>query len=158
GDADPPAAGSGRVRVGVATARPDTGAAFAPATVVSLSQGGQQARAARLAVEVRASFARRATQVQADALLAARSALLDDVTLVVHGLDTALIHGGTGLDSAEPDPGFRIVGLDLADVTVAPEPTDDTQTATVRYTGRVMVWPGGAGETPGRIVATEPLL
>ncbi|MBC6462881.1 hypothetical protein [Actinomadura sp. HBU206391] len=148
--------GSGRVEIGVVGARPDTGRGFSPGGTLSGPDGSR--RVVPLAVEVRASLARRATGAGDAALLTARTALLEDVTLVVHGLDVAVAHGGGGLDGAGDDPGFKVLGLDLAEVTVAPTPTGDDQHAVVSYLGRVLVWPPGTAQTLGLIPAVDVVI
>jgi hypothetical protein len=156
GSPAPLADGSGRIEIGVVSAGTDTDRAFSPGGTLVWPADSQ--RVVPLTAQVRASFTRKASGGQDAQLLTARTALLDDVTLVLHGLDTAAAHGGTGLDGAAADPGFKVLGFDLADVTVAPAPVGAVQQAAVSYNSRLLVWPPGTTETPDRIAVVDAVV
>ena len=155
----PLGAGAGRVAVGLADAAPDIGRGFAPGD--RLPPTGDPPAATRvlpLTASVAMAFSRRAASTADTDLRAARRALLEDVTLVVHGLDDQPVRTGAALAAANPDPGFSVLDFSLTKLTVAPAPTGEEQAASVTYAARLLVWPPGTAGEVGIVSAVDALV
>jgi hypothetical protein len=152
------ALGAGVVQVAVASVLPPAEDDFAAGRVLPPASSSQRVRVVRVDALVRTTFARRAGDAGDAALRQARSALLDDVTLVVHGLDDAAARSGGTFAGDDADPGFRVLGLSLASVDLPADPTSDIQHAAAAYTADVLVWLPGTGGILDRIPAVDMVL
>ena len=158
GAPDPLGAGAGRIAIGLADAAPDGTRGFAPGD--RLPPSGDPPAASRvvpLTASVAIAFSRRAATAGDVGLRAARRALLEDLTLVLHGLDDQPVRTGAALATANPDSGFTVRSLSLATLTVALAPAGDQQAATATYAAELLVWPPGQAAEVGIISAADVL-
>jgi hypothetical protein len=158
----PPAlpSGEGRVLIGVADVAPDSTRGFAPGDRRPEAEfpPAVRIRVVPVRATVTLAFRRRGASASDADLRAARRTLLEDVTLVLHGLDAETTRTGANLGGAGPDPGFAVGEFVLSDVTVSAAPTGDEQTATASYLARLLVWPPGETAEVGIVSAVDALL
>jgi hypothetical protein len=154
---NPPQAGRGQIVVGVQTL--DHEAAFRhEGFLVATSNGGTTSRRV-LDVGFGASlaFLLRPANENAGGLGAARTLLMDDVSLVGHALGDQSVRTGAAFVTAAPDPGFLVRRFELGAGTIATARVDALLTGELRYTGEAAIWPPGVVQDEG-VIATVDLV
>src|SRR5262245_27970896 len=148
-----PAAGEGRVRVGLADLAPR--AAFEPGQFAAAGADGAPARRRVLALQftARLAFLREPADGTPAALATARARLLDDLSLAAHGLSAAALRDGADFATDSPDPGFRVAAFDLQSGSASPGAAGPAAggaggaappgglAAELVYRGQVEIWP-----------------
>lgn len=87
----------------------------------------------------------------APAIAAARTLLLDDLSLAAHALAEETFRNGKGLRSSDADPGYEVTAFALAGGTVARELADGNLGGELRYRGTAQIWPPGVTSPEGTI-------
>lgn len=90
------------------------------------------------------------------AIAAARTLLLDDLSLAAHALAEEAFRNGKGLRAAD-DAGYEVTAFALDGGTVARELADGNLGGELRYRGTAQIWPPGVTSPEGTIesVATR---
>ncbi len=147
-------AGQGAVLVSIAdVTRAGT---FAPAQ--SQVNGAQSRRVLPIEFGARVDFFVRPTGPAAADLAAARTLLLEDMSLVSHSLGATEVVTGQAFAAAEPDPGFHVTSFLLATGGIERDLAAQNLSGALRYSGRGEIWPPGVSEQGGTIRAVDPVL
>lgn len=152
-----PALGQGVLQLGVSAAAPDTVRGFATGDVLPPITDPAAIRAVPLQATVTATLTRRAADATDGAVRTARTAALEDLTVLLHHLEDPNVRSGAKLTSSAADPGFRVFRFELGDVAVAPVVADIVQ-AIVTYGCGLLVWPPGTVASGGVIAAVDALV
>ena len=76
--------------------------------------------------------------------------LLDDMSLVSHGLGAHEVASGRAFAASVPDPGFHVTSFLLDTGGIARDVDGQRLTGTLRYRGRGEIWPPGVTQPEGR--------
>ena len=87
------------------------------------------------------------------AIGAARTLLLDDLSLAAHALAEAAFRNGKALQSGDADPGYEVTAFALDGGTVARELTGGQLRGELRYRGSADIWPPDITGEEGKIVS-----
>lgn len=87
----------------------------------------------------------------AQAIGAARTLLLDDLSLAAHALAAETFRTGKALRAGDDDPGYEVTAFALDGGTVARELADGTLGGELRYRGTAEIWPPGVTGPEGTI-------
>lgn len=155
---NPPQAGRGQIVVGVEAL--DHEATFRQEGFLVSTAGGSATSRRLLDVAFTASigFLLRPANENAAGLGAARTLLLDDLSLVGHALGDPDVRTGASFVTAAPDPGFLVHRLELDAGTIATTRTDALLSGELRYAGDAAVWPPGTAQDEGVIAAADLVL
>lgn len=85
------------------------------------------------------------------AIAAARTLLLDDLSLAAHALAEGAVRNGKALRSSDVDPGYEVTAFALDSGTVARELADGNVGGELRYRGTAEIWPPGVSGPEGVI-------
>jgi hypothetical protein len=85
----------------------------------------------------------------------ARELLLDDMSLVSHGLAGEDFATGRAFTVADPDPGFRVRALLLDTGTISNVSDAGNLTGVLHYRGNGEIWPPGVTQQEGEIRAIQ---
>jgi len=155
GDDPAPDVGRGVVRAAVAELAAESG--FVPDDVLVHRQNGTSRRLLPVGFQATLEFVRRPTAASAAAARTARRLLLEDVSLVAHALAAAPVRAGGAFAVADPDPGFEVRGFGLGVGATPAERDDGLFTGLLRYGGRAVLWPPGAPQQEGVVLAVDAL-
>jgi len=121
-------------------------------------EGTESRRVLPLQLAAKLEFFVRPLDASAGALAAARDLLLDDLSIVSHGLaDDRTTSGGSFAVSAD-DPGFRVRAFSLESGEVARDLAGTNLAGSLRYRALGEIWPPGAGVQVGEIRAIDTVL
>ena len=156
-DATAPAAGRGVCRVGVSALTAES--AFERQELLLSKSNGSATSRRVLPIGFRAvlAFAMRPSGADASERAAARTLLLDDVSVVGHALATAEVRDGRAFRTAAPDPGFAVRSFALAEGAVRGE-AGDVFAAELTYDGAALIWPPGPPTQEGVTRAVDVIL
>jgi hypothetical protein len=158
-----------------ATALPDPGkeeihvyvADFTPAGIFDRDQFSIAETAAAAPVPVRRilpvqlsarlTFTIRPVDATDASFTAARSLLLDDISLAAHLLADPSVRDGSAFQTNAPDPGFEMRSFGLDNGTAPPGGGMDVLTAELVYRAEAAIWPPTAPGTQGKIIAVDPI-
>lgn len=150
--------GRGSVRVALSELTPQASFEAGSFTV----EGGPGARQSRRVLGVsfgaRVEFQLRPADQSNEGLTAGRRLLLEDVSLVAHGLGAAGALAGGAFQTGAADPGFRVLTFALVKGQVGGEPVNQTLAGELLYGGDAHIWPPGAAEGAGEIRALDVTL
>jgi len=151
-----PEAGSGAVRVGLATLRPVTG--FEPRTRPAPpgTDETRQMRPLRLAFEASIDVSQRPAADGEDALIAARRLALDDLSTIGHALDASELRDGAAFLDGQADSGFLVTEFRLESGAIPEIGADGIVHGRWVYAGQADVWPPGGADEVG-LMATVTL-
>src|SRR5256885_5515917 len=139
-----PALDAGKGAVLVSIAEVTRAATFAPAhTAVN---GTRSRRVLPIEFSAHVEFFVRPAQTNAAGLAAARVLLLEDMSLVSHGLGGVDVASGKAFTAAEPDPGFHVISFLLASGGIARDLDVQNLSGALHYSGRREIWPPGVTE------------
>jgi hypothetical protein len=139
-DATAPDAGRGVCRVAVSALTTESGF---ERDALLLERGNGSATSRRvlpLGVRARLAFAVRPSADTAPQRAAARTLLLDDLSIVAHALAASDVRDGRAFRTAVPDPGFAVTAFALADGSL-PGEAEGLFVAELGYLGSASVWP-----------------
>jgi len=156
GHAPAPIAGRGTVVVALTAA--STGTAFERERFAF--NGAQSRRVLPVSFRATLECSMNPSDASEPALLSARSLLLDDVSLIGHGLARSDVYDGSAFAIAAPDPGFRVAAFGLENATVSAQVAPDSGLLTARlaYAGNGEIWPPNVEQAQGQISAIESTL
>lgn len=152
-----PTAGTGVLQLGVSTTIPDVVRGFSPGDVLPPVNDPAAIHAVPLRATVTATLTRRATAPSDAGIRAARTAVLEDFTVLLHSLDEPKVHNGKALTSSAPDPGFRVLDFAFTAATV-PAVIGDLVTVAATFDCGLYVWPPGTTAEGGLIDAVDALV
>lgn len=87
----------------------------------------------------------------AQAIAAARTLLLDDLSLAAHVLAEGSFRSGKALRSGDDDPGYDVTAFALESGTVGRELVNGALGGELRYRGSAQIWPPGVTSDEGTI-------
>jgi hypothetical protein len=134
-----------------------TGGEFQADRFVSQTQPPQTRRVLPLSIVADIDFAMRPTNTPAG-LAAARTLLLEDVSLVSHFLSGDGIRGGVAFNIDNPDPGFRVHSFRVTKDVVGRDVQQGMLTARIGCQGQVEIWPPDQVSKEGRIDAVQSVI
>jgi hypothetical protein len=108
--------------------------------------------------QARLDFHQRPAGPKDSDLFAARSLLLDDVSLTAHLLAAEDVRTGKAFAGAAPDPGYRVLSFALDNAVLDRDLTTQSLTAAIVYRGDAEIWPPGVTQPESAIVAPELVL
>lgn len=120
--------------------------------------GNQSRRVLPVQFTARIEFFQRPAGHSAAQTAAARNLLLEDLSLVSHGLARENILNGNEFAPSDPDPGFRVISFIQQGGSIDRDPEGQFLTAALRYLGKAQIWPPGAVQTEGEIRAVDSVL
>ena len=88
-------------------------------------------------------------------LAAARTLLLDDLSLSSHFLARDTIRNGADFAVANPDPGFKVRAFAILKNGVDRDPQQGLLTARLECRGEAEIWPPGQPTPEGKIAAVD---
>jgi hypothetical protein len=91
-------------------------------------------------------------------LAAARQLLLDDMSLVSHGLGRETLANGKDFAVSDPDPGFRVLSFGLDTGGINRDLEGQFLTGFLRYRGDAEIWPPGVAQQEGEIRAIDTVM
>ena len=89
---------------------------------------------------------------------AARNLLLEDLSLVSHGLARETMQNGKEFVLSDPDPGFRVSSFSMEGASIDRDQEGQFLTAALRYRGKAQIWPPGIVQQEGEIRAVASVL
>lgn len=160
---DLPEAGKGDIALSLSSFAAETG--FVPHTNSAIGPPGQpqSRRVLPLRFDAVIDFRTRPAAAGAAARADARALLLEDMSAVAYLLAEPALQNGTGLATADPDPGFKVLGFALAAATAPAGLVDGCYAGQLVMRGDAQVWPVGAAtdegviETIDRVIAPLPI-
>ncbi|MDB6062011.1 MAG: hypothetical protein JWM78_2114 [Verrucomicrobiaceae bacterium] len=150
----PPAPVAGRGAVLVALAE------VTPASLFEREQfnfnGAQSRRILPLQFNVNVDYALRPAGNNAAQLASARELLLNDISLIGHGLARPELINGKAFAVTDPDPGFRVLTFALTTgALIRDADADGLLSARLQYRGSAEIWPPGVTQDEGEILAID---
>ncbi|MDX1655811.1 MAG: hypothetical protein R3310_11435 [Candidatus Competibacteraceae bacterium] len=91
-------------------------------------------------------------------LIAARNLLLEDLSLISHGLAHEGVVGGKAFAVSDPDPGFKVISFALEEGTINRDADEQLLSGVLRYRGGAEIWPPGTLQPVGEIRTVDTTL
>jgi hypothetical protein len=147
-------AGQGAVLVSVVEVTP--AALFERGTIAF--EGFRSRRILPMQVSIRIELFLRPAGSSAAQMSAARNLLLEDLSLVSHGLAREAIASGKAFAVSGPDPGFKVLSFTLENGTLNRDAEGQFLSGALRYRGGAEIWPPGTQQPEGEIRAVETII
>lgn len=141
----------------VSVVEASTGGEFRAERIFSRTSPPQSQRVLPLSVAAVVDFAIR-PEAGAGGLAAARTLLLEDVSLVSHFLSGEGIRGGVDFIVAGPDPGFRVRSFRVVKHTINRGALQGLLTASIECAAEVEIWPPDQVSKEGKIDSVRHLI
>lgn len=121
------------------------------------STGTQRRRVQPVQFKVKVEYHLHPGGNSAAQLASARELMLTDVSLISYGLARTDLYNGKGFAPVDPDPGFRVFsfGLQGGGVDRDADASSGLLTAQLHYLGHAEIWPPGAVQDEGEILAID---
>lgn len=120
--------------------------------------GPQSRRVLPVDFLVRLRFSLRPATQTPPGLDAARTLLLEDMSLTAHLLGDEAVQNGKVFATAPPDHGFQVLSFALDQGIIAPDLANNFLTGELAYQGQAYIWPPGLTQAEGTILAIDQLM
>jgi hypothetical protein len=149
--------GRGIMRVSLSEMTPDAGF---ERTQVHFTNGSAPTSRRTLPVRFgsRLEFRMRPQTASAANQAAARTRLLEDLSLASHLLGAMEVRSGTAFEIAAPDPGFKVLSFEVRRGTAGAQLENGVLSAEILCEGKGFIWPPSVSRDEGIIEAVDPVL
>jgi hypothetical protein len=154
----PPSAGQRSIRVWLEELLPGSAFESGRTALSGESPDRRARRVVELAFIARVRATARPEQPEAPSMDGARQLLMEDLSLVVHGLDGPRYRDGSDLAGGGADPGYEVLEFRLSKGAIQPELIEGCLTGELEYRGKARIWPPEVSEAGAEIRTIETVL